>query len=126
VNDSTDGTLTTSVTASSDARPASSRVVRVVLVGLLAGFLSGLFGVGGGILIVPTSIIGTWRNRKNRNADLRVAGMLGMAGVLSAFVGGKISVGMSEQTSNILFAALLLVVAARMSWQVVVERGRRV
>ena len=76
-------------------------------------------------MIVPTSIMGTWRNRKNHNADLRVAVMLGMAGVVSAFVGGKISVGMSEQTSNVLFAVLLLIVAARMAWQVVVDRGRR-
>ena len=124
-------------------------VVTLIIVGLITGVLAGLLGVGGGIfvvpamvvgygipaavakgtslaMIVPTSIIGTWRNRKNSNADLRVAVTLGLAGVLSAFVGGKISVGMSEQTSNILFAALLLFVAARMSWQVVVERGRRV
>jgi uncharacterized protein len=124
-------------------------VVTLVLVGLVTGVLAGLLGVGGGIfvvpamvvgygipaavakgtslaMIVPTSIIGTWRNRKNRNADLRVAAILGLAGVASAFVGGKISVGMSEHTSNILFALLLLFVAARMAWQVVVERGRRV
>ena len=55
-------------------------------------------------MIVPTSIMGTWRNRKNRNVDLRVAVVLGLAGVVSAFIGGKISVGMSERTSNILFA----------------------
>ena len=124
-------------------------VVTLIIVGLITGVLAGLLGVGGGIfvvpamvvgygipavvakgtslaMIVPTSIIGTWRNRKNQNADLRVAVMLGLAGVLSAFVGGKISVGMSEQLSNILFAALLLFVAARMAWQVVVDRGRRV
>jgi uncharacterized protein len=124
-------------------------VLTLILVGLVTGVLAGLLGVGGGIfvvpamvvgygipaavakgtslaMIVPTSIIGTWRNRKNDNVDLRVALMLGFAGVASAFVGGKISVGMSEATSNVLFALLLLFVAARMAWQVVVERGRRV
>ena len=40
----------------------------------------------------------------------------------SAFVGGKISVGMSEQTSNILFAMLLLFVAFRMAWLVIATR----
>jgi uncharacterized membrane protein YfcA len=124
-------------------------VLTLIIVGLITGVLAGLLGVGGGIfvvpamvvgygipaavakgtslaMIVPTSIMGTWRNRKNQNADLRVAVMLGLAGVVSAFFGGKVSVGMSERTSNVLFALLLLVVATRMAWQVIVERGRRV
>jgi uncharacterized membrane protein YfcA len=122
-------------------------VVMVILVGLITGVLAGLLGVGGGIfvvpamvvgfgtpaatakgtslfMIVPTSIMGTWRNRKKGNADLRVAVILGLAGVVSAFIGGKISVGMSEQLSNFLFAVLLLFVAARMVWQVVADRRR--
>jgi uncharacterized membrane protein YfcA len=124
-------------------------VLTLIVVGLITGVLAGLLGVGGGIfvvpamvvgygipaavakgtslaMIVPTSIMGTWRNRKNHNVDLRVAVTLGLAGVVSAFIGGKISVGMSEQTSNVLFALLLLFVATRMAWQVIVARGRRV
>ena len=122
-------------------------VVLVVFIGFLTGVLAGLLGVGGGIfvvpamvvgfgipaamakgtslfMIVPTSIMGTWRNRKNGNVDLRVAVILGLAGVVSAFIAGKISVGMSEQLSNTLFAILLLIVAARMVWQVLADRRR--
>jgi len=122
-------------------------VVLVVFIGFVTGVLAGLLGVGGGIfvvpamvvgfgipaamakgtslfMIVPTSIMGTWRNRKNGNVDLRVAVILGLAGVVSAFIAGKISVGMSEQLSNTLFAILLLFVAARMVWQVLAERRR--
>ena len=119
----------------------------LVVVGLITGVLAGLLGVGGGIfvvpamvvgygipaaiakgtslfMIVPTSMMGTWRNRKKGNADLRVAAILGLAGVVSAFVAGKIAVGMSEALSNVLFSILLLFVAARMMWQVLAERYR--
>ena len=114
-------------------------VVGLLVLGLTSGILAGLLGVGGGIImvpamvvlwgippavakgtslavIVPTSIIGTWRNRHHGNADIPVAVAVGLAGVVSAFVASKISVGMSETTSNVLFALLLVAVAARMLW----------
>lgn len=115
-------------------------IVGLVLLGLATGILAGLLGVGGGIImvpamvvllhippavakgtslavIVPTSIMGTWRNRNNGNADIPTAVVVGLAGVVSAFLATKVSVGMSETTSNVLFAALLLTVAVRMLWQ---------
>jgi uncharacterized membrane protein YfcA len=70
-------------------------------------------------VIVPTSIMGTWRNRHHGNADIPIAVTVGLAGVVSAFVASKISVGMSETTSNVLFALLLLAVAGRMLWPLV-------
>jgi uncharacterized protein len=117
----------------------------LVAIGVVTGVLAGLLGVGGGIVmvpvmvvgfsiapalakgtsllvIVPTSLMGTWRNRKNDNADLRVAAILGGTGIMSAFVGGQISVAMPDRLSNVLFAALLLVVGARMVWQLARER----
>lgn len=122
-------------------------VIAVILIGAATGVLAGLLGVGGGVfvvpvmvvffgipaaiakgtslfMIVPTSIMGTWRNRKKGNANLHVAVWLGMAGVVSAFLAGKISVGMSEKTSNILFAILLLTVGVRIVWQVIADRRK--
>jgi uncharacterized membrane protein YfcA len=112
-------------------------VVALLVVGLCAGTLAGLLGVGGGVImvpamiilfgipaavakgtslgvIIPTSIVATQRNLKNGNADLHVALAVGLAGVVSSFLASKISVGLDEQTSNILFAALLTFVAVRM------------
>jgi uncharacterized membrane protein YfcA len=109
----------------------------LVALGLLAGTLAGLLGVGGGVVmvpamiilfgipaavakgtslavIIPTSVVATVRNVRKRNADLAVAAAVGLAGVVSAFAASKVSVGLDEGTSNALFAALLTLVAIRM------------
>ncbi|MCX6516431.1 MAG: TSUP family transporter, partial [Actinobacteria bacterium] len=44
---------THSMSAPAEAAP----ILTVVLVGIAAGFLSGMFGVGGGILIVPGLVL---------------------------------------------------------------------
>lgn len=106
----------------------------LVLIGLATGTLAGMLGVGGGIImvpamvvlydmvpviakgtsvavIVPTSITGTLRNRRNRNVDIRIAAVVGVTGMISAVLGSIIADSMSAQLSNILFALLLLFVA---------------
>ena len=75
-------------------------IVLVVVIGALGGVLAGLFGVGGGILfvptlvlvlgltqlhaeassllaILPTAIVGTWRQRRYGNVDVRAAALIG-------------------------------------------------
>lgn len=65
-------------------------------------------------VIIPTSIMGTWRNWKADNIDLKVAAIVGFNGIVSAIPGGIIADHMSPDLSNILFASLVLVVAVRM------------
>lgn len=116
-------------------------IAALVVIGVATGILAGLLGVGGGVVmvpammmllqmpaamakgtsvavIIPTSIMGTWRNRKKKNADLKSAGILGLGGILAAIAGGWISARMSDTLSNVLFAVLLVVVAIRLVLQI--------
>lgn len=111
--------------------------VLLVAIGVVTGILAGLLGVGGGIvvvpimvlalgmpaavakgtslaMVVPTSLVGTWRNVKARNTELVTAAVMGVAGLASSFAATKISVGLDETLSNRLFGALLLLVALSM------------
>ena len=108
-----------------------------VACGLVTGLLSGTMGVGGGVImipamillfgfvdatakgtsllvILPTSIIGTARNRSSGNIDPKVALIVGVSGVASAFVGALGASELSPRLSATLFALLLIASAVQM------------
>lgn len=105
--------------------------------GLVTGLLSGTMGVGGGVImipamillfgfvdavakgtsllvILPTSIVGTLRNRSSGNIDPKAALVVGVSGVASAFVGALGASELSPRLSANLFAILLIVSAVQM------------
>jgi uncharacterized membrane protein YfcA len=65
-------------------------------------------------VIVPTAIIGTWRNRRNLNLDVRAAVIVGVSGAATAVAGGIVADRMHDHVSNVLFALLLVYVALRL------------
>ena len=112
-------------------------IVLAVLLGLVAGVLSGLFGVGGGILfvptlvalglpphhaaatsllaIVPTAVVGVWRQRRYGNVRVTAALMLGLASIAGVEAGVRIAVALPEHALRRLFGVLLLLVAAQLA-----------
>jgi uncharacterized membrane protein YfcA len=109
-------------------------------IGLFAGVLAGLFGVGGGILfvptltlvlgltqlhaeatsllaILPTSIAGAWRQGRYGNVRWRPALILGLAAVAGVEAGVQVAEALPEHVLRRLFGVLMLAVAAQLAWR---------
>jgi uncharacterized membrane protein YfcA len=116
----------------------TSYVLAAVL-GLFAGVLAGMFGVGGGILfvptltalglsqinaeassllaIIPTVLVGVWRQQRYGNVRRRPALVIGLASIAAAVGGAQVALSLPEHTLRKLFAVLLLVTAAQIAWR---------
>ena len=115
-----------------------------LIIGAIAGFFAGLFGIGGGTIIVPillillpqagvpdaqvmamalgtsfstivfTSISSAWQHRKLGNVDFRVFRYLVPALMASVFVFGYLVSGLPKAKLMKMFAAMMLLLAIKM------------
>jgi uncharacterized membrane protein YfcA len=109
-------------------------VLLALLLGFGAGVLSGMFGVGGGILFVPTLaivlgmtqlgaqatslaamipvvVLGAWRQHRYGNVRWRPALVVGLASAFGVAGGAALASSLSDDVLRRLFAALLVVTA---------------
>jgi uncharacterized membrane protein YfcA len=108
------------------------------LIGMLIGALSGLVGIGGGVLLIPLlvffygmtqhraqgtsiatlllpiGILAFWKYWKAGEVDLRLALLLAIGFALGGWVGGSWAVHLSDTALRRGFAVLLIAVAIRM------------
>jgi uncharacterized membrane protein YfcA len=121
-------------------------IAAAITLGLAAGVLSGVFGVGGGILfvptlvalglgqveaaatsllaIVPTAATGVIRQRAQGNLRLSAALVVGVSSIAGAEVGVRIAKGLDEDVLRRAFGALLLVVAVQLAIRGARDRRR--
>ncbi|HEY8192337.1 MAG TPA: sulfite exporter TauE/SafE family protein [Gaiellaceae bacterium] len=68
--------------------------MRLVLIGLAAGFFSALFGVGGGIVIVPLlMLLLGYEARLAAGTSLAAIGVIALAGTIAYGVRGEVDFG---------------------------------
>jgi len=68
--------------------------VGLILIGLAAGFFSALFGVGGGIIIVPLLLlVQRWQERPAMATSLAAIGIIALVGTISYGFHGELKPG---------------------------------
>jgi uncharacterized protein len=116
-----------------------STYLLALVLGVATGVVAGLFGVGGGILFVPTLVLlglgqldaeatslaailptvaaGTWRQHRYGNVRWRVALALGLGSLGGVAAGVVVAEALPEDVLRRLFALLILAVAAQLAWR---------
>ena len=68
--------------------------MRLILIGLVAGFFSALFGVGGGIVVVPLLIlVARYSERPAMATSLAAVGLISLVGAISYGFHGELKPG---------------------------------
>lgn len=107
-------------------------------VGLIAGLLSGLVGIGGGIVIVPVlvyflgftqhqaqgttlfmfmfpiGILGVMNYFKTGNVEWKTAAVIAITFIVGAYYGSKIAISLDQQLVKRIFGAIIILLGIKM------------
>jgi len=122
------------------AKSQLERLLPASVIGIFSGFLSGMFGVGGGAIVVPAlvlstdmshhsalgtslcamvlpAMVGTYTHSTRGNVNWRVAPMLALGSAAAAFVGGReVGMNLDEGVLRTGFSCLMFVLGVR-TWR---------
>ena len=113
-------------------------IIILFLVGLAAGILGGLVGVGGGIIIVPSliyflgfsqkeaqgtslgilllpvGILGVLQFYKAGYVDMRTVWLVSFGFLVGSYFGSKVALSFSQETVKKIFAILMILIGLKM------------
>jgi uncharacterized membrane protein YfcA len=113
-------------------------ILVLLAIGLLAGFLSGLVGIGGGIVIVPVlvyffsmsqksaqgtvlfmfllpiGVLGVYNYYKAGHVDFRIAAVMAITFVLGSYLGSKTAISVDTRLVKQIFAVSIILIGMKM------------
>lgn len=113
-------------------------ILLLVIVGLAAGFLSGLIGIGGGVIIVPAmvlflgftqkeaqgtslgilllpvGILAVMQYYKQGYINVNYVLIVALSFVVGGFLGSKLALGLSDEKMKKIFAIIMMLIAIKM------------
>jgi len=115
-----------------------TEIIILILIGIAAGVLSGMFGVGGGIIIVPAfvfflgmsqheaqgtslglmlfpiGILAAYNYHKSGQMDLKAGLIVASAFVIGGYFGSKISLDLDQSILKRVFGVLMLLISLKL------------
>lgn len=112
-------------------------LIYLILIGLAAGFMGGLVGIGGGVIIVPAlvfllgmsqhaaqgtslmmilfpvGILGVLNYYKQGYVDIKYAGLLALGFFIGSYLGSKFSLSLPQLTVKRIFAVVMMLLALK-------------
>ena len=120
-------------------KPMTIQILLILLaVGLAAGFLSGMVGIGGGIIIVPVlvyflgftqhqaqgttlfmfllpiGILGVMNYHKQGHVDFKTAFIICTTFVAGSYFGSKLAISLDQKMVKQIFGAIIIILGAKM------------
>lgn len=117
---------------------ATNTLLILVILGMITGFLAGMLGIGGGLIVIPAlvmimgmsqqaaqgtslammlppiGIIAAYNYYKAGHVDIKIALILALMFIIGSYFGSKIAVKLSQELLKKIFGVFLLLVAIKM------------
>lgn len=115
------------------------QILWIALIGIFGGIMSGLLGVGGGLIfvplmtfflgftihqavgtslliIIPTSIVGVWVHASQNHVQVKTALLIASFAILGAWLGSHLSGKIDPLLLKRIFAAFLVLIALKLAF----------